>query len=154
MMMNGGPRELEGCAFFEGLNDDAMTCIQNGAKVCHFPDGAWIARQGEPADDFYLIRDGRVAVVFPAPLNELTIQTLSSGDVLGWSWLMPPHEWQFDIRAVKDCELVSIDGRILRTKCEQDPRLGYTLTKRLSHVIAERLQAARLQLMDLYGQQQ
>ena len=146
--------EIRAYEFFAGLSDEAVAAIQSCARICHYESGTWIARQGEAADDFYLIRDGRVAVVFPAPQIELTVQTLSRGDVVGWSWLMPPHEWQFDIRAVKECSLVGIDGRELRAQCERDHSLGYLLMKRLSRVMVERLQATRLQLMDVYGKHQ
>ncbi len=142
--------ELSEHAFFAGLDNAAVAAIQSCARDCHYATGNWIARQGAPADDLYFIQDGRVAVVFPAPQRELTIQTLSAGDIVGWSWLMPPHEWQFDIKAVKDCSMMGIDGRSLRAKCEQDHHLGYALMKRLSRVMVDRLQATRLQLMDVY----
>ena len=125
--------------------------ISGCARNVRFESGALIARQGDAADAFYLIREGRVAVAFPSPQREMTIQTLSAGDLLGWSWLMPPYEWQFDVKAVKATRAIAMDGKCLRIKCEDDTRLGYELMKRLSRVMVERLQATRLQLLDVYG---
>ena len=43
------------------------------------------------------------------------------------------------------------DGACLRDKCEADHDLGYELMKRFAPVMLERLQATRLQLLDVYG---
>jgi CRP-like cAMP-binding protein len=79
------------------------------------------------------------------------VQTLTAGDVIGWSWLVAPHYWRFDARALILTRAFALDGECLRKKCEADPRLGYELLKRFSHMIAERLEATRLQLLDVYG---
>lgn len=139
-------------AFFAGLGDNDVHLITGCAKNVRFDSGAVIARQGQPANEFYLIREGRVAIGFPAPQGGgVTIQTLDEDDIVGWSWLMPPYEWQFDVTAARPVRALAIDGKCLRAKCEQDPRLGYELMKRLSHTMVDRLQAAQLQLLDLYG---
>lgn len=137
--------------FFVGLDDSAISLISGCARNVLFKAGVPLARQGEPADVFYLLREGRVAVAFPSPQGEVMIQTLNAGDVVGWSWLMPPYEWQFDVKAVKEVRAIALDGKCLRIKCEDDTRLGYELMKRLSRVMVERLHATRLQLLDVYG---
>jgi hypothetical protein len=71
--------------------------------------------------------------------------------VVGWSWLIPPYTWLFDARAVEPTGAVSFDGLCLRGKCEEDPRLGYELMKLVSQVMFSRLVAARVRLLDLYG---
>jgi CRP/FNR family cyclic AMP-dependent transcriptional regulator len=82
----------------------------------------------------------------------VTIETLHGGDVLGWSWLVPPHRTVYDARALGVVRTIALDGACLRGKCEEDPRLGYELLKRFTEVIVERLQATRLRLLDVYGQ--
>ena len=77
--------------------------------------------------------------------------TLGEGDILGWSWLMPPYHWQFHARAVEVTRAIALDGKCLRTKCEQNHDLGYELLKRFCHIIERRLEATRLQLLDVYG---
>ena len=81
----------------------------------------------------------------------LRLETLHAGDVLGWSWLVPPHRTMFDARASGTVRSLAFDGRCLRAKCEQDQALGYDLLTRFVTVLAERLQSARLQLLDVYG---
>jgi CRP-like cAMP-binding protein len=111
-----------------------------------------IYREGDEANQFLLIRDGKVAIeVFSARRGSLIIQTAGSGDVLGWSWLFPPYKRRFDTRAVEPTTAVALDGKFLREKAEEDYRLGYELLKRFSKIVVERLQATRLQLLDIYG---
>ena len=64
---------------------------------------------------------------------------------------MPPYEWQFDVTAVRSVRVIAMDGKCLREKCERDKAMGYELMKRLSHTMVKRLQATRLQMLDLYG---
>ena len=80
--------------------------------------------------------------------------TADAGDAVGWSWLVPPYLWLFDARAVEPVGAVCFDGVCLRDRCEQDPRLGYELMKLVSQVMLSRLTAARVRLLDLYGDSQ
>lgn len=122
------------------------------AANVRFEAGQYIFREGEEAKTFYLLRHGRVALEMAVPgRGSLTIQTIREGDVLGWAWLFPPHRWHFDARAVELVRAIAMDGQCLRDKCEQDHSLGYELVKRFAQVIVERLQATRLQLLDVYG---
>ena len=79
------------------------------------------------------------------------VQTLGAGDVAGFSWLIEPHRWEFDGRAVERVRAVQMDGACLRGKCDEDLRLGYDLMRRFAALATSRLQATRLQLMDVYG---
>ena len=81
----------------------------------------------------------------------VTVQTLGEGEVAGFSWLMGPHRWQFDGRAVTRVRAIEMDGACLRAKCEADPRLGFDLMRRFASVATRRLQATRMQIMDVYG---
>ncbi len=73
------------------------------------------------------------------------------GDILGWSWLFPPYRWSVEARAVQQVRAIKLDGECLRGKCELDPAMGYELMKRFSQIMLQRLEAARLQLLDIYG---
>lgn len=117
-----------------------------------FAEGERIFRQGQSADRCYLIRHGMVSLEIGASTTgSVTIQTLGPGEVLGWSWLFPPYKWHFDARAMDPTRAIALDGQCLRGKCDQDPRLGYELMKRFSAVIHAHMQAARLQILDIYG---
>jgi CRP-like cAMP-binding protein len=81
------------------------------------------------------------------------IQTIEKGEILGWSWLIPPHTWHFDARALEPIRALAIDGKCLRAKCEANHDLGYELLKRVSSIMYQRLQATRMQILDVYAAQ-
>jgi hypothetical protein len=89
--------------------------------------------------------------VYGPAVGTVVVDTADAGNVVGFSWLVPPYRWLFDARAVEDTGTVAFDGRCLRSKCEQDPRLGYELMKLVTQVMFGRLVAARVGLLDLYG---
>lgn len=143
---------LEDSPFFAGLDLDALAFFAGCAQTARFDTGEMLFRAGQPADTFHIVRHGLVAIELNVPARgSVSLATLDDGDVVGWSWLVPPHIWMFDARAAAPTSAVSFDGACLRDKCDADPALGYELMKRVSHVMYERLQAARIQLLDMYG---
>lgn len=143
---------LEEHPFFEGLEPDHMELITGCASNVRFNAGEQIFREGSPADRFFLIRYGRAAVeLFVPGKGPVTIQSVQQGDVLGWSWLLPPYRCHHDARAVELVRALAFDGACLRGKCEGDPRLGYELMRRFAQLIVQRLHNTQLQLLDVYG---
>jgi CRP/FNR family transcriptional regulator, cyclic AMP receptor protein len=138
--------------FLAGLSDQHMEVLIGCASNMHFPEGSYLIHEGEMAKKFYLIRTGRVALEMDvSPRGPLRIQTVGPGDVLGWSWLISPFRWHFSGCAVADVRAVALDGECLRKKCEDDHDFGFAVLKRLAQVMEKRLDATRLQLIDLYG---
>jgi CRP-like cAMP-binding protein len=138
--------------FFKDLSgphlDTVVGCVANVV----FQPGEFIFREGQPADLFFLVREGKVAVeVFVPNKGPVTIETIEGGEMLGWSWLFPPYKARFDARALNVVRALSLDGACLRKKCETDPALGYQLLRRFTEVVVSRLEATRMQLLDLYG---
>jgi CRP-like cAMP-binding protein len=141
--------------FFSGLEPKDLALLAGCATNVSIAAGEHLFREGEPADQFFVVRRGRVALQVHGPSSgTMTVDTADAGDVVGWSWLVPPYHWLFDARAVEPTGAVSFDGVCLRGKCEQDPRLGYELMKLVSQVMLSRLTAARVRLLDLYGDSQ
>jgi len=138
--------------FFEGLEPRHFELIVGCASNVRFDAGQFLFREGEEANQFFLIRRGKVALETFAPeRGPIVIQTIGEGEILGWSWLIPPYHWHFDAQAVDLTRAIALDGKCLRTKCEVDHHLGYELLKRFAHIMEQRLEAAMVQLLDLYG---
>lgn len=138
--------------FFEDLDAEDLRLIVGCAANVRFPAGAFLFRAGDEANQFFLLRAGSVALEIGVPGKPpLVIQTLGEGEILGWSWLIPPYHWMYDARAVASVRAIALDGKCLRTKCESDHDLGYELLKRFAHIMERRLEATRLQLLDVYG---
>jgi CRP-like cAMP-binding protein len=137
---------------FHGLEPAALELIAGCGSNVHFEQGAVLFREGDPADTFYVVRHGSVALETYVPARgPAMIETLEAGEVVGWSWLFPPHRWHFDARALSLVRATSFDGACLRGKCEADHELGYQLMRRFAGIALGRLQATRLQLLDVYG---
>jgi CRP-like cAMP-binding protein len=134
--------------FLSGLDDRHLDLLVGCASNVRFDAGQFILREGEEANQFYLIRHGKVALEVSAPQHgPIIILTLDEGEILGWSWLVPPYRWRFDARAVELTRAIALDGKCLRTKSEEDHELGYELLKRFAHIIDKRLAATRMQLL-------
>jgi CRP/FNR family transcriptional regulator, cyclic AMP receptor protein len=138
--------------FFAGFAPEHGRLIAGCARNHRFDAGSFLLREGEPADTFFLIRHGRVTVEIATPGQQpIVIQTLGPGDIVGASWLVPPYRWMYDALAIELVRAIGIDARCLRDKCEVDHDLGYDMMKRFVPKLVERLQATRLQLLDVYG---
>ncbi len=136
---------------FSGMEQRHLPILAGCARNVRFESTDVIFREGEQANEFYLIRTGKVALqLFADRRGPLTVLTLEEGDVLGWSWLSPPYRWKFTARALETTRAISLNGKCLREKAEADHELGYELLKRFVHVIEDRVRATSLQLMSVY----
>jgi CRP-like cAMP-binding protein len=137
---------------FAGLDAAQLQLIAGCGQNAHVDAGTMLMREGDPADRFYVIRRGTVALEVAAPgRGTLLIETLQSGEAVGLSWLFEPYRAQLDVRATQACELIEFDATCLRDKVEADHELGYQLMRRFAANLVHRLQATRLQLLDVYG---
>lgn len=138
--------------FFRDMKPEHLELLAGCGKEVRFDAGQKIASQGEDADRFYIIRYGKVAVTAVAGSGgAFTIQTLAEGEVMGWSWLFPPYRWHFDSEALELTRAIALDAKCIRRKFDDDAALGYEMMKRFAWVVVERLHAARIQLIDVYG---
>jgi CRP-like cAMP-binding protein len=137
--------------FLKGLKPEHLKILVGCASNVRFNAGQFLFREGEEANEFYMIREGKVAIqIHGAERGPITVQTIGEGEVLGWSWLIPPYYWRFDAQALELTRAITLDGKCLRTKSEEDREFGYQLLKRFAGIAVERLEAARLQLLDVY----
>ena len=136
--------------FFHGMKPEHLAVLTEGAKAITFKAGDVLFREGEPADQFYLIESGKIALEAHEPANGTTlVQMLGAGDVLGWSWLFPPFTWHFQARAIEPTSVIILSGAHLLVVAERNPDFGYELMKRVAQVVIRRLQATRKQLLAL-----
>lgn len=143
---------LQANEFFQGLPADQIRFLANCATTEHFDEGVYLFREGEKADVFYLILQGRVSLdTFVPGRGHKGIQTVGAGEILGWSWLYPPYLWHFDGRVLRPTETITFDAPCVREKCDQDHVFGHELLKRFTNIIVQRLQATRLQMLDVYA---
>jgi CRP/FNR family transcriptional regulator, cyclic AMP receptor protein len=140
--------------FLAGMNRTQLTLLTDCAISIRFEPGDVILRDGDRADRFFLIETGKVVlesgVGHGAPV---VVDTIGAGDLLGWSWMFPPHVWQFTARAVSPTRAIFFTGPVLREYCERDPWLGYELLKRMTAVMNRRMQNARRKMLGIHSGQ-
>jgi CRP-like cAMP-binding protein len=133
--------------FLRDLSPDHLRVLADNAMRVQFEAGDFIFREGDPANRFYLIESGQVALESrSAEEPPVVIQTIGPGDVLRWSGLFPPYYWHFDARATEATGAIFFYGTRLREQSEDDHDLGYVLMTRVTSVVIQRLQATRKQL--------
>jgi CRP-like cAMP-binding protein len=143
---------LDAHLFTAGLTVDERRALAEVSVAQAFPTDSLLIAEGQPATAFFLIVAGRVGIEIPLGGGGLRrLQTIEANNVVGWSWLIPPHRWEFDARALEPTTAVAIDADRLRSLFTADCALGLQVTQKLLVVIAERLKATRLQLLDVYA---
>jgi len=141
--------EISEHPFLRGLSAGFLESISYGATPHTYVTDELLLREGEEANRLFLIYSGKVALEVALPDRpRLTIETVGTGDVVGWSWSVAPRRYEHDARALKTTRAIAIDAGVLRTACEEDPANGYQFITRLLAVVADRLANTRLQLVD------
>ena len=145
------PASLAEYPFFQGLDEPLLRRLAACGRDAHFDAEEFVFRAGEPADSLYVIREGAISLEVYTPHRPvLPVHILGPGDLLGWSWLIPPFQWHFDARALQPTRMIAFEGRCLREAFDQDHELGYQLLVRFFPIVVQRLQATRMQLLELY----
>ena len=134
---------------FKDLAPQYLALLAEVAMFKEFAADEVIFREGDPANRFYLILDGEVALESARRDGpSVRLQAIGRDDVLGWSWLFPPYYWHFDARATVPTKAIFFYGTWLRENCERDHDFGYEMMKRMSAIIIARLQATRKKLAE------
>lgn len=139
--------------FIATLSDDHITTLEScGAALLTFEPGDKIMTEGGKADTCFFIDDGDVALeMYVGGGKSRTVQTVHGGDIVGWSWLIPPYQRAFDATALTHVTALRVDAVLLRETMERDKAFGYEMMKRFCDVIVSRLDASRIRLIDMYG---
>jgi CRP/FNR family cyclic AMP-dependent transcriptional regulator len=138
--------------FLEGFPETLFEGLKLCAQQVRFSAEDQIYTEGDDAEEFFLIQTGQVALELHAGQHgTLIIQTIGPGEVLGWSWLFAPYRRRFDARAVTPVTALALEAECLRRQSEQNHHLGHELYRRFSMAVVTNLQAARIQLLDLYS---
>jgi CRP/FNR family cyclic AMP-dependent transcriptional regulator len=135
--------------FVEEFQPRHVEKLSTLAKEVRFTRDQVIFREGDECSEFYMIVSGLVALEIEAPDHTLRVQTLSAGDELGWSALLMGSGKHFQARALEPVEALAFEGAELLAACKEDTAFGFAFMQRLLAVVAGRLQATRLQVLDM-----
>jgi CRP/FNR family transcriptional regulator, cyclic AMP receptor protein len=142
---------LAGHPFLAGIADGSLRALAPLARPVAYDEGARLFREGGSAQEFWLVRSGRVALDIHIPgRGTVPIETIGAGGVVGWSWLFRPYRWHFGAVAVSRIDGIRFDAVGVRDAMRDDA-IGRELATRVMTVVVDRLQHTRLRLLDLYG---
>jgi len=145
-------RSLKEHSVVKGLADEHVEFLSGCVKNVRVEAGRFLFREGQSADELYLVRSGKVALeIQDGGRGTRVLETLGPDDAIGWSTLFPPYRWPADAHVLETANVFAIDGACLRTKLENDHGFGYAFTRRLLFEVHERLERVRLQVLDVYG---
>lgn len=126
--------------------------LSRRARRVMWPVNRRLFRAGGPAGRFWLLHAGEVVLDMDIPgRGDVAIERIPAGGVLGWSWLLPPHQWAAGAVTGQVCQAMEFDAVGVRALMARDDRLARELTTRFLAVAADRVRAGRLRLGELYA---
>lgn len=135
-----------------GLSAGPRGRLMRIAHEVNIPQGTRLFEEGMRADRFWIVRSGSVALDLRVPGRRApVIETLGFGDLVGWSWLFEPYVWQLGAEAVTPVRAHEFDAVAVRMMCADDPEFGRAVEHWVGRVLAHRLHATRVRLLDLYA---
>ena len=138
--------------FLAGIDEAHLETLASFTYQDELAEGEYLFRAGEPAEQCYFTLDGMVSLeVYDPRRGSVKLEQLGGNRALGWSWLIPPHQWTFDARVMVTCRFLALDARRFRDAMDRDHELGYVMLQRFTAVFADRLRASRLRLLDMYN---
>jgi CRP/FNR family cyclic AMP-dependent transcriptional regulator len=140
---------IKDCQIFHNLTDEQVELLADLGKFCSFANGHFLLCCGQAAECMHIVLEGEVGLELLDEVEEpLRVDTLSEGDILGWSWLDERGQWQFDALALGSVRTLAFDAARLRRLCEDDVHFGRALMADLAKVFADRLTQTRMRLVE------
>jgi CRP/FNR family transcriptional regulator, cyclic AMP receptor protein len=134
------------------LTNTELELFESLSREIEARDNEILFEEGDHADTFYVVIEGRVALEITSPgKGPMIIQTLGPGDLVGLSWLLPPHRWNWRARVMGDSRLIAFDAVEVRRQCEENRDLALEVYQVVADEVASRLHSTRIRLLDLYS---
>ncbi|HEX7304707.1 MAG TPA: cyclic nucleotide-binding domain-containing protein [Lentzea sp.] len=142
--------ELDTLPLFTNLSHTRRAAIAGVSRIETYEPGTRLFDEGGLADQCWIVLSGCVLVdTAVLPHERVTLQSIGPGELVGWSWLVPPYRWHFGASVVSAARAAVIDTGAVRRLADEDPALGYQLSLILVDALLNRLQATRIRLLDL-----
>jgi NTE family protein len=104
---------------FAHLTDAQRAALATHLRWICLPGGQYLYRAGEVADALYLVRSGSLGV-FEGPTR--LVRQVAADDCLGEASLLSGEAIRYNVRALRDCELLRLDGHHFEQLIEHHPR--------------------------------
>ncbi|OYW21763.1 MAG: hypothetical protein B7Z55_05465 [Planctomycetales bacterium 12-60-4] len=141
--------------FLDSLPLKVRTRLQQLGRPCDFPPGARLFQEGSVHSEVYLLEAGHVRLdMVVRDKGRVPLVTVGAGEIVGWSPLFADHPMTATALAMEPVHALAFHGSELRQVCETEHEVGHFVFRQVAQLLSERLLATRLQLLDLFGEQQ
>ncbi len=143
---------LRGLELLRGIADSHLTRLAEISRREEYPARTEIFRESEVAKDVYLVLSGRVALIIcEAKVGCRQLMEVREGEMIGWSPLVGRLRLSDTARTLEPTVVLAIDGDQLLNLCREDTEFGFQFMHRAAQVLAERLNATRMKLLEMGG---
>lgn len=143
---------LNKCSLFCELEKEHLQFLTENAKILEYDSEEFIFSARDNAENFYIVQEGEISLYHFSPeRGSIKIETVSVGEIIGWSWLVHPYKWSFDCLTEYGAILISFDANKIKEKMEEDYFFASKIQNIFIKIIAERLHATRLRLSKELG---
>ena len=146
--MNENVQFLKEHPVFHRLSEVYLHQLAEHMEVISLDAGDILFEEGEAAEHFYIDMEGTIDLFATLGDEEQWVQMIDVGEVIGWSWLVPPYQWAFTAKTRDGAMLMKFDASAIREMCERDPAFGYGTMKQICSLMLDRLHTVRSQMGD------
>lgn len=162
------PELIRRYPFFAGLSQDHLIALAKAAYEKKTKSGYKFFCEGKELTEFYLVVEGAVSIDFAVPdpdvkqevseqltgdlkTKDVTVSTVGTGDVFGWSAIVPPCNATAGATAVTPCRVIAFDCEKLREDFKQDTGFACSMILRAAHVMRDRLRDIRIESLSYHS---
>ena len=142
-------QDLRQFELFRGLTAAEREAVLPLCRWLSVDSDETFVAEGTPADTFYAITGGRVAVEMTVQFGaqaisrQATTQILRPGQYCGYSVLVPPYIYTSSCVCIEPCSLIAVDGKGLRQLVSESAPLGYQFMRTIARMMATRMLRTR-----------
>lgn len=150
MTQSASELTIDSHSYFKRFKPEHVAILEACATTAEYEPGSILFHEKERAVQQYLIQEGRVALELQVPGQDAwTLMTAGEGCIVGYAWAYPPNRYYYTCRAIEKTRVIILDAEYLAAKCKEDTDFGYAIMVGCTDTMAQRLQAAELQLLNM-----
>jgi CRP-like cAMP-binding protein len=136
------PEKLFAKGLFNGFAPDETKAFLRRCQEKTYADGSNLFMEQSEATTLYMILEGGIELHFERPQRDntdTTVASLKKGEAVGWSAIVPPHQYRLSGYCSGKTTLLEIDRDNLELLFETNYHLAYIFMRNIAVLTGERL---------------
>jgi len=131
--------DLDRNPLFRGFSPQELDLLRPLFIPCEYHSGTVLFEQGDPAEFFYIVTAGEVAIQFKPEDDQAIILThIRPGGIVGWSAVIGRSRYTSAAFCTKFTRLLRVSGADLQALGTDHPETCNRFIDRLAEVVAQR----------------